>query len=120
MLPQIRETGAHLVAISPQLPEWSARIVRKHRLEFAVLSDRGNEVAGRWGLVFPVEGALRETYEGGFRLSLPRFNGDDSWTLPIPARFVLGPDGKVLSMDADPDYTRRPEPEATVEFLRSL
>ena len=119
-MPRVRETGADLVAISPQLPEHSAKIVRRHKLEFDVLSDRRNAVSRQWGLVFTVEGTLRETYQGAFKLDLSRFNGDDSWTLPMPGRFVLGRDGRVLATDFDPDYTRRPEPDATVDFLKSL
>ena len=108
------------MAISPQLPENNAKIARRHKLEFDVLSDRGNALARQWGLVHTVEGALREVYEERFKLDLARFNGDDSWTLPVPARFVLGQDGQVLSVNADPDYTRRPEPDETIEFLAGL
>ena len=119
-MPEIRGTGAELVSISPQLPENNAKIARRHKLEFDVLSDRGNALARQWGLVHTVDGALRKVYEGQFKLDLARFNGDDSWSLPIPARFVLGQDGRVLSVSADPDYTRRPEPVETLESLRTL
>ena len=108
------------MAISPQLPEHSAKIARRHKLEFDVLSDSGNAVSRQWGLVFTVDGALRETYQGAFGLDLARFNGDDSWTLPIPGRFILGRDGRVLAAESDPDYTRRPEPEATLDLLRKI
>ena len=57
---------------------------------------------------------------GSFGLALPDFNGDESWELPIPARIVIDPEGIVRSVDADPDYTRRPEPESTLETLRGL
>ena len=117
---QIRENGAELVAISPQLPENNAKIAKRNKLEYDVLADGGNAVAREWGLVHGVEGALRQIYEEGFKLDLARFNGDDSWTLPVPARFVLDRDGTVLSLSSDPDYTRRPEPDETVEFLKSL
>ena len=118
-MPQIRETGAELVAISPQLPENNAKISKRHKLEFDVLSDPGNAVAEQWGLKHTVEGELRQVYEG-FKLDLARFNGEDSWTLPVPARFVLSTEGEVLWAGADPDYTHRPEPEETLEVLRRL
>ncbi len=47
-------------------------------------------------------------------------NGDPSWRLPVPARFVIDPQGIVRSAEADPDYRFRPEPEATVEALRKV
>jgi peroxiredoxin len=53
-------------------------------------------------------------------IDLPRAIGDGSWRLPIPARIVVDPRGIVRSVDADPDYTRRPEPARTVEILKRL
>ena len=38
----------------------------------------------------------------------------------MPARFVIDAGGTVRMAEADPDYTRRPDPARTVEFLRSL
>ena len=116
---EIRDAGAELVAISPQTSEYNAKITKRHKLEFDVLSDTGNAVAEQWGLVHSVDGALREVYQG-MKLDLARFNAEKPWTLPVPSRFVLGTDGRVLWMSADPDYTRRPEPSETVEFLKGL
>jgi hypothetical protein len=41
---------------------------------------------------------------------LPAFNNDPSWTLPMPARYVIGRDGIVLYSEVNPDYTHRPDP----------
>jgi peroxiredoxin len=38
----------------------------------------------------------------------------------MPARFVVSQDGIIRKVDVDPDYTRRPEPEDTIEFLTQL
>ena len=88
-------------------------------MPFEVLSDLHNEVANRFGLRFRLPDYLIDIYKS-FPLSLPDYNGDDSWTLPVPARFVVSQDGVIRKVDADPDYTRRPEPEEIVEFLRQL
>lgn len=119
-MPQIRELGAELVAISPQLPENNAKIAKRHKLEFDVLTDTGNTLAEQWGLAHGVDGELRGVYQG-FQLDLARFNGDENpWSLPVPARFVIGRDGQIVSADFDPDYTRRPEPEETLGVLKGL
>lgn len=101
------------------MAEHSAKIAKRHRLSFDVLSDPGNRVAGALGLVFSLPDDLAEVYRG-LGLDLARFNGDDSWTLPLSGRIVIAPDGVVRSVDVDPDYTARPEPEETVELLRQL
>lgn len=88
-------------------------------MPFDVLSDLHNEVAARFGLVFALPDYLVNIYKS-FPLNIPDYNADDSWTLPIPARFVVSQDGIIRKVDADPDYTRRPEPEDTIAFLRTL
>lgn len=113
---RIEELGARLVAISPQVREKSAEVKEKNRLSFPILSDPGNEYSDRLGLRFALPEELRDVYRS-FGIDLPSFNGDASWTLPIPARIVVSSEGVVLDVDADPDYTRRPEPEATLAVL---
>lgn len=62
---------------------------------------------------------LREIYLK-FGIDLPKANGDDSWTLPMPARFVVDGGGTIRFADVDPDYTRRSEPVRTIEVLKTL
>ena len=107
------------MAISPQLVKYSKQMKSKHELEFDILSDEGNTVADEFGLKFAYPDYLIETYKG-FGTDLERFNGDDSWTLPMPARYVVGQDGIVKAADVHPDYTKRPEPSKTVDDLRKL
>lgn len=92
---------------------------RKHRIGFPVLSDPGHAYTRRLSLVFSMPEDLREIYRN-FGVAIPEFNGDDSWELPLPARLVIDKGGVIRSIDADPDYTRRPEPEATIEVLRGM
>jgi peroxiredoxin len=108
-----------LVAISPTTREFAKVVHDQHSLPFDVLSDLRNEVAARFGLVFRLPDYLIKIYKS-FPLNLPDYNADESWTLPVPARFIVSTDGIIRKVDADPDYTRRPEPDATVAFLREL
>ena len=55
-----------------------------------------------------------------FGIDLARGNGDGTWRLPVPARFVIDRHGIIRAVDADPDYTRRSEPAQTVEILEKL
>lgn len=83
------------------------------------MSDEGNQTASRFGLVFKLPDDLREIY-AEFGIDLERFNGDDSWTLPMPARFVVGPEGVIHHVDVEPDYTIRPEPGDLIEIIKAL
>lgn len=108
-LPAVQEAGASLVAISPQLAANSRKAVRQNALTFPILSDSHNDVAAAFGLRFELQDYLVDLYKS-LKNELPAFNGDASWTLPMPARYVVAQDGTIVYAEVNPDYTRRPEP----------
>jgi peroxiredoxin len=116
VLPQIREAGAELLAISPQTVQQSFFMADQHRLRFALLSDAGNQVARQFGLVYRVPDYQQAIYRRVL-INLPFTNGDESWELPIPAVYVVDRDGTVLFAAVNPDYKERPEPEEILEQL---
>lgn len=88
-------------------------------LSFEFLRDIGNRVAEAYGLAFTLPDELRAIYLK-FGIDLAQGNGDGTWRLPVPARFVIDRHGIIRDVDADPDYTRRSEPARTVEILKGL
>jgi peroxiredoxin len=62
---------------------------------------------------------LREIHKA-VGADLTQFNGDDSWTLPMPARYVIGQDGVIAYAEVNADYTRRPEPSDMFPILDRL
>lgn len=117
-LPAFQELGAQLVAISPQNSVNSRKSIRINNLDFPILSDPGNETAAAFGLRYALPDYLIELYKS-LKNDLPAFNGDMSWTLPMPGRFVIGQDGVIRYAEVNPDYTRRPEPFDMLPALRS-
>jgi peroxiredoxin len=117
-LPAYRAAGANLAAISPQTPVNSRRSVRDNGLDFPILSDAHGTVAEAFGIRFALPDYLVELYKT-LKNDLPSFNGDPSWTLPMPSRFVIGHDGEVRYAEVNPDYTRRPEPEDLLPAIRA-
>ncbi len=115
----MKDLGATLVAITPQLPEHSRAMTEKHRLNFDMLGDPGSAYAAELGLRFTVPADVQEVY-GGFGIDLPTSNGDDSWTLPMPARLVIDSAGIVRVTDISPNYTQRPEPQKTIDDVKAL
>lgn len=118
-LPQIQNLGASLIAISPQTPDNSLSTVEKNELTFEVLSDVGNQVARQFGLIFTLPEELRPIYQG-FGIDLPAHNGDTTFELPIPATYVIAPDGTVIHAFVDPDYTKRLDPQEVVQALHGI
>lgn len=116
---RIRMAGATLVTVTPQTAANSRKVIEQHKLSYPMLSDPGNAVAAQYGLRFQMPDYLIELYKQ-FGVDMPAFNGDPSWTLPMPARFVIDRQGQIQYAKADPDYTRRPEPDEVIPVLESL
>ena len=114
--PQFDKRGAALVAISPQTAPNSRKSARQNKLSFPILSDANGEVAAAFGLRFRLPDYLIELYMR-LRNDLPAFNNDPSWTLPMPARYVIGTDDTILYAEVNPDYTQRPEPADLIPAL---
>ncbi|HWF06184.1 MAG TPA: peroxiredoxin-like family protein [Candidatus Angelobacter sp.] len=113
---EIALAGASLVAISPQTQKHSYMTRDMHQLRFPVLSDAGNEVARKFGLVYRLPAELQAIYET-IMTKLPGYNGDKSWELPLAATYLVQPDGKISYARVDADWRRRPEPEELLAIL---
>ena len=119
ILGELEDLGASLVAITGQRHEFSRLMVADHGLNYQLLSDPGHDYAAQLGLKFTIPDDLKTVYQS-LGLDLPRYNGDDSWTLPMPARLVVDMGGIVRAADIDADYTRRPEPAKTLADVKAL
>src|SRR5262249_42886957 len=119
VLPQIRELGASLVAISPQRPSYGRAVRRQAALEVDVLSDEGLTVAQAFGLVFTLPSYLENLYRS-FGKTLDTFHGEPAYRLPLPARYVVDRQEQIRAADVNADYTVRPDPEETLAQLRGL
>lgn len=115
----IEKAGATIIAISPQDVQHTKATVEDLGLGYHVLSDKGNRLARKVGLVYAFDEDAKEAYRS-LGTDLAEYNGDESWTLPIPALFIVGRDSVVRHTYADSNYTVRPEPSEVIERLREL
>lgn len=115
-LDQFKLLGASLVAISPEKPDNTLSTQEKNELDFAVLSDSGNEVADDFGLRYEIDPRLVEK----FGPLLEETNADDSHTLPLTATFVIDPSGTIRYANVTADYKLRAEPADIIKSLELL
>jgi len=115
----IEALGATLVMISPQEIDHSRRMMKDRGLSAVMLSDPGNETAARYGLRYELPEDLKKVYRQ-FDINLDEYNGDDSWTLPLAARYIIDREGIIRHADISADYTIRPDPQETIEALKKI
>jgi len=115
--PRIEATGARIVAIIPDREQFAAEMREDGNVSFPILSDMDNGYAMSLNLAIWVGAELQEFMRKIGRM-LPQYQGNDSWTLPIPATFVVGKDGRVKARFVDPDYRKRMTLEEVVAALK--
>ncbi|ATY61148.1 bacterioferritin comigratory [Cordyceps militaris] len=111
--------GVTVVAVSPELPNTSLTTVDKHALRYEVLSDRGNGVARRLGLVWRQFDSLAEVSRALGVDQVAR-NGDGSRELPVPANIMIDKTGVIRNVHADPDWSKRLEPSTMLQWADAL
>lgn len=116
---EIRARGASLAAVSQQTAPNSRKAQRVEGLGFPILADPGGQVGDAFGLRFQIPEYLKAIYLQ-LRVDLAVINGEASWTLPMPARYVIGTDGVIAYAEVNPDYTRRPDPSELLPVLDRL
>lgn len=115
-LPAIHEAGGDLLAITPQPASTCSLMAERDLLAFETLSDHGNQVAAEYDIAFDVDPSLRPMH---LRLGhdLPRLNGTGNWTVPLPATFVIGQDGRIVLTHVEAGNYQRLEPADAVAAI---
>ena len=115
----LEQRGIALVAISPQAPDGSLSMAEKNDLDFAVLSDSGNQIARALGIVMrPSEQA--RAFQLSIGLDLTSVNADGTTDLPMATTAIVTADGVLAWIDVHPDHTTRTEPRQILAALDEL
>jgi peroxiredoxin len=122
--PAVRERGALLVAISPQLARQNDFTVQQHHLTFPLLTDTGCRLATQFGIAYTVPEPMQQHYRS-ILINIPFINGtqrstegvDETWRLPLPATFVLSQQNTLLFAEAHADHRVRPDPSDVLAVL---
>lgn len=101
-----KSIATHFLAISPQKTEISSQLCQNNNISLTILSDEGNEVAKKYGLVFTLPDNVRDLYKN-LGANLPDFNGDNSYQLPIPATYIIDQNKKIIFSYINVNYMER-------------
>lgn len=116
-LAKVHEKGANIIAVTPEKQELIQKTIVKANVAFPILHDEGYIIMRQYDVAFVPSIALRWMYNWLLRANLKKAHSDASETLPIPATFIIGKDGKVKYRHFDPDYKKR---ISAAEILQNL
>ncbi len=118
-MPEIKALGGDLVVVCPQLPKHSAKMQEEHQFDFPILFDEHFVLSDQLKLTHEFPDDLKEVYKK-LGADLPAINGTEKWLLPMPARYLVEMSGLIRDSAINPDYTKRPEPNETLELLQFI
>ena len=119
-VPEMEEFGATMFAISPEKPQYTSRIIKRQKLTFDILQDERNTVAEKFGIKWKLPRDVVDLYRDKLHYNLMAYHGNDDWSLPIPARFLVDTNGIIRYAESTPDYSTRPDPDDLVDVLKTL
>jgi peroxiredoxin len=117
--PSVEAMRASVVSISLQTVAENAKTHADLKLGFPILSDRGGRIAQLFGVRWCIPEVLRDIHRKS-GIDLPRLNGDESWTLPIPARFIVDRAGVIAYSEINPGQFGRSSPRNVLPVLDHL
>ncbi|HEX3783715.1 MAG TPA: peroxiredoxin-like family protein [Pseudonocardiaceae bacterium] len=113
----LADKGIGFFAVSPQKPDGSLSIVETNELTFGVLSDAGNKIATKLGVLNPERGQEARAAAAALGADVAGGNGDGTDNLPMPTTVVVDAAGIIRWIDVHPDYTERTEPQAILDAV---
>ncbi len=105
--------------ISPQTKEHSRSFKEEKGLSMEILSDPGNRVGEKYGLVYSFTEELKQAYLQ-LGIDLAEYNSGDPWRLPLVCRYIIDREGIIQYAIVSADHTDRVEPEHTLKALEAL
>ena len=117
--PALRELGATLLALSPQIPDKLAAIQEKHGLEFLVGSDLHNELGRRFGILYSFDEASKQAALAK-NTAIGDVTGTGTWELPKPTVLVIDRQRVVRFVEVSPDWLVRTEAGPIIEAVRNV
>ena len=112
----IKDKGATLVAVSPEIPENIAKTVEKTKAEYSILYDEGLKIMKAYDVEFELpENTLTRYRNAG--LDIEKNNGANGKYLPVPAVFIIDKESTIIYRFFEPDYKKRPSVKELLENL---
>jgi len=108
--PKLRELGYRIIAVSADKPSNVQQSIDKDQLTYTLLSDASMKTAEAFGIAFKVDKPTLKKLDS-YNIDLEEASGQKHHMLPVPSVFLIGTDGIIDFVYANPDYKVRLEPE---------
>ncbi|MBL7742784.1 MAG: AhpC/TSA family protein [Chitinophagaceae bacterium] len=112
----IKDKGATVVAITPELPENVTKTVEKTGADYSIIHDEELKIMKAYDVEFEVpENVLTRYRNTGIKLD--ENNGKNGNFLPIPATYIIDKEQTITYRFFESDYKKRPSVKEILDNL---
>lgn len=112
----IKDKGATLIAVSPELPENVSKTVEKTNAEFSILYDEKLKIMKAYDVEFELPQNTVTRYRNA-GLDMEKNNGANGNFLPVPAVYIIDKESTITYRFFDTDYKKRPSVKELLDNL---
>ncbi|NME72703.1 peroxiredoxin-like family protein [Flammeovirga aprica] len=118
-LSMIEKAGATFMAITPETEERFAAFAEKKGFDFDLVGDPKLDIMNGYKVTFEVNDGYQEMLKK-YEKDLTKINSIKNASLPVPATFIIGQDGKIIARHYDPNYKGRMSVKEILSALESI
>lgn len=108
--------GAYVVGVTPETVENIEKTKQKTKSAFSMIHDDGNKIMKDYDVAYTVDEATQTALKK-YGIDVDKNNGNSDHTLPVPATYIVGKDGKIAYVQFNKDYTQRASVKALLDQL---
>jgi peroxiredoxin len=117
-LGKITETGASVIAVSPEKPGYIEKTIKKTGASYTMLYDADYQISNAYDVTFLPSGITRLMYSTALGADFSNTYPGGSKKLPIPATYIIDSNGVIIWRHFNPDYKERATVEQIVKALK--
>lgn len=112
----IIDKGASVVTVTPEIMEFIDETSKKYKATFKIISDVDMQIMKAYKVNFKVKTSTLTKYRFA-GINLNEFNGENGTNLPVPATFIIQPDGNISYVFFNEDYKKRVSMREVIQNL---
>lgn len=116
--PKLVDLGYQIIAVSADRPSKMQETYSKHKFQYKIYSDSSANAAAAFGLAYRVEDDYVSKLKG-FGMDLQAASGTPENILPVPAVFIIDPDGTIKFEYVNPTYQIRIHPDVLLAAAKA-
>ena len=115
----ILSENASVVVVTPEKPEYIEKMISKTKAQFSILHDEDYKIMEDYHVKYTIKKEDKMAFKGYVLQKTKKHNAADEAVLPVPATYIISPDGKIKYVHFDTNYKKRASLEDILKELKT-